>query len=750
MIYLLDIDAMKYLPNTFKLFVNISILLAVCASCTYRYNWVSLGPFETSGAIRHILVDTANANRLYAAAENGGIWVLDDVTKVGTGWRPISDQLENLQMRGIAKSSLDPNYIVTANALGYVYHTKNSGQTWERVTNQNFQYVRRILIEEKETKILVGRKPVKVKVSLLWIASRTGLYRLRLINHEFKNIVQLWPASNPGRQIDVLDVAKQPSNPDVLFIGVRNSGVWQSLEGGASWSLSADWTIFGDSPNSEMIKLAINDSRVVAKLGRNVIRKDLADMASNWISTNPVNFVDGNGNPEYGGSDIGYRGNYSGKSGEWAHAIAIHPTNPETLVAGQADLFLSADGGSTWVRLPKGHEDIQSLAFSPRGDQLYIANDGGVFQVSLGDNKIIDLNKKLTTMQFYRVGINGPVAVGNADHQGIRGTSNLNADPPVWTRATSSSSKFGVNGLENDFVFADPKKPKRFFVGFGERFLLRLQFPLTAGSQDLLPFHSPATPLQPFTRITNNNSVNNQLNYPVGTVAFDPRKGANIILTAAHEVINESFSIRITRNGNANPTGGPATRCGNTFCFNPPVTGAPNWNLSYGPVTTPIVSIAFSPTEPKKVYALDEAGSVIVKDDIDDDLTGWRAVGSLPTQPDDHARQLIADIATPGKLYAISHQQFLMSNDGGNTWPQRSQGTLPADKFNCIALHPTKPNLLYLGTDTGVLASSDGGSTWKAIDGLLPNAPVMQVFTDNTYLYAVTFGRGLWRAKLPK
>lgn len=744
---------MKSLREMFKLFVMLSFVLVLCAGCTFNYHWVSLGPFETSGAIRHIIVDPVNSNRLYVAAENGGVWVLDDVTKEGASWKPLSDQLENLQMRGIAKSSQDANYIVTANALGFVYHTTNHGQTWERVTDQNFQYVRRILIEEGQTKILVDGKLVNVKVTLLWVAARAGLYRIRLHDHEFVDTTELWPAGDGTRQRDVLDVAKQPSNSNVLFIGVRNSGVWKTQDGGASWSPSADWTTFGDSA-SQMIKLAINDSRVVAKMGRNVIINDIAGIPLNWVSTTPVPWDrDSRGNPETGGSDIGYRGNYSGKTGEWAHAIAIHPTDANTLVAGQASLFLSTDGGRNWDKISRGHEDIQSLTFSSDGDRLYIANDGGVFQ-HLMSNAInvspADLNKGLTTMQFFRVGINGAVAVGNADHQGIRGTADINANQPRWTQV--GSAVFGNDSLENDFVVADPHTPNRFFVEFQEQFLLRLRFPIR-NLQDLLPFEPPSSPLKPFKAITRDGAVNNQLNYPVGTVTFDPRNDSNIILTATHEVLDTSFSIRMTRNGNANPTGGP-NNCGDTngrtFCFNPPITGSANWILSYGPVTMPIVSIAFSPTETKKVFALDQAGSVIVKDDIDDNPTPWRAVGSFTVDSGDFARQIMADIATPGKLYAMSHRKFMVSNNGGATWTQFGQASLQnAGKFNCIAVHPTKSNLLYLATDTGVFVSSDNGSTWTSIDGVLPNAPVMQVMTDSGYLYAVTFGRGLWRAKLP-
>ena len=272
---------------------------------------------------------------------------------------------------------------------------------------------------------------------------------------------------------------------------------------------------FGD-PLSPMIKLAImpDGSRLVAKFGRNVIVNDADGASIGWTPVSAVNFVDGNGNAEVGGSDIGYRGNYSGVGGEWAHAIAISPTDRNVIAVGQADLFISSSGGQpgpggqpAWTAASSGHEDIQSLAFSADGNSLFIANDGGVFQLPVppGNASPKDLNTKLTTAQFFRVGLNGKVAVGNADHQGIWGTTDIEASPVVWKRATPSDNGFGNNALENDFVSADPKTAGRFFVQFDSEHLLRLKFsPTSTGAtQDLLPLNPTTAPLRPFnSRIT--------------------------------------------------------------------------------------------------------------------------------------------------------------------------------------------------------------------------------------------------------
>jgi hypothetical protein len=361
------------------------------------------------------------------------------------------------------------------------------------------------------------------------------------------------------------------------------------------------------------------------------------------------------------------------------------------------------------------------------------------------------------------VGLNGKVAVGDADHQGIWGTRDVDAAAVVWERATPNGSGFGNNGLENDFVYSDPKTAGRFFVVFQRDHLLRLFFPPTgAGTQDLLPMNPPATLLRPYRTMDDGtvatNSVFNQLNYPVGTVAVDPRAASNTVLVAVHIQPNTTFGIAVTRNANRNPSGGPKIDCPAPpppapagGCFQTPVANTATWFPVLGPVATPIVSISFSASEPGKAYALDQAGQAFVLANVDDPAMTFQPAGAFVAAAPDFARQIVADPGTPGRLLALSHRRLQRWADANAAnWTRIGQATLPAAvQLNAICHHPTRPNLVYMATAAGVLASSDGGSSWTSIAAGLPVVPVMNVFTSATHLYAVTFGRGLWRAKLP-
>jgi len=631
------------------------------------------------------------------------------------------------------------------------------------------------------TRIKAGNYTRLAKETKLYIACRRGFFQIRLVNDNFDSVTKLFPKGR--NEADVLDAIKHPALPGVFYIGVRGQGVWHSENDGDVWSLSADSATFGDS-GSPMIKLATDRSgaRIVAKFGRNVVKNDAAGDPSAWVATTSVGFSD----RDDGGSDIGYRGNYSGTRGEWTHAVAVHPTNPDVIAVGQTALFISENGGSSWTQVGAGHEDMQSLAFSPDGDRLYVANDGGVFFRTLGtaddivDEATVSLNTRLTTMQFYRVGVQGNIAVGDADHQGIRGTANLNAETPLWEYATRKSSGYGNNALENNFVTADPNRRGRFFVDFNDD-LLRLKYPRTPSTEDLLAFNNPAVPLRPFTRISSSPAETNQLNYAVGTVAVDPRANSTTILASVHEQVNTAFGVYMTNDGDVDPTGGPRVVCDtdtnagtegvvpsldgantvwgsfecssttqNSEFFTTEVNGTSTWRpTSLVGLSAPVVSIIFTRHQPGKAYALDESGTVWAKDEVNDDGEDWRRLGSWPLDDDDTARQIIVDAESPQGLYAVSHKRFVRSFDGGQTWSRAGQSTLPPDQqINSVGAHPGNEKLSFIGTNRDLLMSTNRGVSWSSIGRRLPNAPVMHVFAEGGHLYAVTFGRGLWRMKL--
>ena len=80
-----------------------------------------------------------------------------------------------------------------------------------------------------------------------------------------------------------------------------------------------------------------------------------------------------------------------------------------------------------------------------------------------------------------------------------------------------------------------------------------------------------------------------------------------------------------------------------------------------------------------------------------------------------------------------------------------SGSALPASPINTVAIDPWNLNILYVGTDVGLFMSADDGASWVNMHSLgLPKVPVtdLKISRLHTYLYAATWGRGIWRIPL--
>lgn len=94
----------------------------------------------------------------------------------------------------------------------------------------------------------------------------------------------------------------------------------------------------------------------------------------------------------------------------------------------------------------------------------------------------------------------------------------------------------------------------------------------------------------------------------------------------------------------------------------------------------------------------------------------WRQVMRAPVH------RLIAGMAAPGTIAAITEAQTLqLSTDGGATW-QESMTGLPAAAVTAYAFHPTDPAVRLVAiAGHGVMRSTDAGRTWAYVNGGITN-----------------------------
>jgi len=148
------------------------------------------------------------------------------------------------------------------------------------------------------------------------------------------------------------------------------------------------------------------------------------------------------------------------------------------------------------------------------------------------------------------------------------------------------------------------------------------------------------------------------------------------------------------------------------------------------------------------MYQTTNFGGAFTKIDTDAAIPN-RAVGGIVESP-----------FTPGWL-AVGFMGAGFNNGG---WRRSSAGTwtnvsgagataLPAMPINDMERDPTNLTVYYAATDVGVFMSPNEGTTWYNMNSMgLPNVHVndLWIWTNGstTFLYAGTFGRGIWRCLL--
>jgi hypothetical protein len=93
----------------------------------------------------------------------------------------------------------------------------------------------------------------------------------------------------------------------------------------------------------------------------------------------------------------------------------------------------------------------------------------------------------------------------------------------------------------------------------------------------------------------------------------------------------------------------------------------------------------------------------------------------------------------------IGGGRVFCSDDGGNTWRDRTAG-LPPLPVNAVEVHPSDPNRVWVAADLGVYQSLDAGATWSPFSAGLPNALVADLLYHPhvRVLRAGTRNRGVW------
>jgi len=358
-------------------------------------NWQPIGPINNAnvnstiarGRVNIIQVDPSTPTTIYMGTPAGGIW---KSINSGTSWTPLSDNLPQIGVSGIAVDYSNSNviYIATGDkdasdtySIGVMKST-DGGTTWN-TTGLIFS----------NTSTTAGDLVIHpTNNQILWCGTSNGLYKTT-------NAGTTWSVVQTG-DFAQGSIRLKPGDPTVVY-ATTNSKFYRSTNSGTSFTqISSGLSL----TNGRMILdvTPANSSYVYV----------LASTTSNgfqgvYRSTNGgTSFTKTSGTVNYLESNQAW----------YDLAFAVSPTNVDELYVGCLNVWKSNDGGATaaainsWSNYSSSftHADIHYLGFF--NNKLYCGSDGGIYVSDNGGAVFTDIVAEAQIGQFYKVSVSKQTA----------------------------------------------------------------------------------------------------------------------------------------------------------------------------------------------------------------------------------------------------------------------------------------------------------------------------------------------------
>lgn len=232
-----------------------------------------------------------------------------------------------------------------------------------------------------------------------------------------------WTALHDGSWPSLVlhDIEVDPGNPNILYVASAGSGVFRSVDGGASWSFG-----IGGTGN-----LSVNEVHVVASGGFPIFTA--SSSAAVWQSTDGVTFQASSG----------------GMGALNVEGVAVNPLDANELAGAfqglnDGGVYSTTDGGQTWTLEALPGTRYNDAGFAPNG-KLFALSDGpttiapeglyrrdGAVWSSIGPDQGTLFESELFTLDF---------GVGNPDHILLGGSDFGVAgfEITVWTTTTGGA-----------------------------------------------------------------------------------------------------------------------------------------------------------------------------------------------------------------------------------------------------------------------------------------------------------------------
>ena len=477
---------------------------------------------------------------------------------------------------------------------------------------------------------------------------------------------------------------------NVAVVALEGDGLMRTVDGGATWE-----TVLAGTPGiTGRIQLAaelFNDT-LYAVAGHAFQQNFLGfwqstDAGATWTQT--ISNLTG---PNL----LGYTVSGADNAGQafWDLCMALDPAESNHVLVGGVNVWETWDGGLTWncpvhwqgADVAKyAHADQHDIRFLDNGDVL-LCNDGGVFRWD--GEETVDLSDGLSIAQGYHVALD-PTKAGTW----LAGTQD---NGTILSRPGLTHRILDGDGFQ---CFFDSSTTDRLYAAAYYGLLYRSD----DGGRTM-------------TSIANYfaSSGPNELGAwetPFGLSPSTPGR-----------IVTAKKSLHLSDDGGE------------------------SWTTVGGMGTVRSTAMAMSASTPD-AYLVAKNGALYWKDPAS---SAFSEVNGLPgTQIGD----VCMHPSLPGVWWVCfegydSNQLVWRTEDAGATWQSMESG-LPALPMHSL-LHASNGDL-YVASDLGVHRWNEGAWSWEDVGTSLPLTPVVSLQEDphSHWLYASTYGRGVWRLLLP-
>jgi PKD repeat protein/photosystem II stability/assembly factor-like uncharacterized protein len=688
--------------------------------CATSGRWSLVGPAkhpynQTSqptgtGRINGLAFHPKDSNTFFALAPQGGVWKTTDFGKnwihlwgagtgLVTGTSAPSNPSLTLGVSSMVLSHKNPDtmYIGTGDrdagdAPGYgVLMSANGGGTFVvRNSGMGNVTVGKLVMHPKNTAILLA-------------ATNGGVYRT-------VNSGATWTkVSITGNFVDIV---YHPTNPNLLY--TTQSGLfYRSTDGGVSFTQITNGVPASGMQRGQIAVTAADPSRVYFLIASG------SRFQGFYLSIDSgANFANRNSSPAniLGYSEIGNDGSGQG----WYDLdLAADPFNATTVYAFGINVWKSTDGGATfkisghWVGSGSAddiHADQHSGEFGASGKTLFAGNDGGVYFTRNGGKTWNNITQGISNSQIYRLAV-----AQSEDDLGAHGYQDNGSmqhdDGQVFTY-------FGGDGMD---CAVDPSDSRYVYGSYVYGYIYRA--------------------------IEKNNII---------TLAANGTNG-----------INEGggwLTPFVLQEGNPNRM---FAGYNNVWrCDSVKSAGAIKWTKISTGWTGSVRQIKSSKANPRHLYVIRGDGKLMFTRNAEAAVPVW--VDVTPATALFSLRIMEADPLDSNKLYGASTVNLYQSSNNGVTWNTTVLASLTKTAYagfnwgviNVLkADHSVSPAGLYVGTDRAVYYMNQVSGTLYGLNEFANQLPLWMDVSDLdiyhsplgrdfSYIYASTYGRGVWKSPL--